>query len=261
MSQELLLHEDHGAVRLLTINRPDAANALNIALIDQLHEAMRVADQATDIRVVVLTGAGDRAFVAGADITELKAMKAFDAVQFSRRGQELMLFMDKMSIPVIAAVNGFALGGGLELALGCDFMYAAQSASFGLVEANLGLIPGYGGVTRLSRRIGEAAAREALFTARRFSADEAFRLRLVNRVVSDEDLLPETLQVAQDIAQKSPGSLQLLRYLFASTRELDTHTSIALEQQAFGLIFTDDDGQEGIQAFMEKRKPKFSHLA
>lgn len=258
MAEDQLLQENRGSIRILKINRPKALNALNVALIEELHREMQVAESTKEVRVIVLTGTGDRAFAAGADITELEAMPPLKAQQYSRRGQDLMQYMESMSIPVIAAVNGYAFGGGLELALACDFIYAAESARFGLVEADLGLIPGYGGVARLARRIGEAAAREALYTAQRFSAQESLRLGLVNRVVADESLLDEVLEVGSGIAQRSPASIQILKSLLNSTRNREPQTIAELESQAFGLTFSDADGQEGIRAFMEKRNPVFS---
>ena len=258
MDESLVLQEDHeGGIRILTLNRPKALNALNGPLMCQLHAALLAADQDTEIRVLILQGAGEKAFVAGADITELEMMSPLDAVAYSRRGHEVMELIEHLSKPVIASVNGFALGGGLELALACDFIYASESSSFGLVEANLGLIPGYGGVGRLTRKIGEAAAREALLTAKRYTADEAFRLGLVNQVLAAEELTPAVMKVAGNIAAKSPASIQVLRSLFDSSRGCDHQTTIELEQRAFGLMFSDPDAKEGIRAFMEKRKPEF----
>ena len=257
MSEPVLLSDDRGGIRVLTLNRPKALNALNAPLISKLHQALQAAETDESVRVIVLQGAGDRAFVAGADITELEEMSPLDAVAYSRRGHVLMNYIDSMSKPAIAAVHGFALGGGLELALACDFIYASNDSRFGLVEANLGLIPGYGGVGRLTRRIGEAAAREALLTAKQYDAEEAFRLGLVNRVVQASELTNAVMQVAETIAAKSPGSIQVLRSLFEASRGCDHDTTVDLEQRAFGLIFSDADAKEGIRAFMEKRKPEF----
>jgi enoyl-CoA hydratase len=257
MSDPILIAESLGPVRLLKINRPKALNAINIELISELHDELQAVETSQTLRAVVITGAGERAFAAGADITELTSLSPADAVQYSRHGQAMMQSMAALSVPVIAAVNGFALGGGLELALACDFIYAAQSATFGLVESNLGLLPGYGGVGRLSRRIGESAAKEALMTAKRYSADEALRMGLVNRVLPDAELLDTTIEVAQTIAKKSAGSMRLLKSLFESIRDTDQRATAALEQSAFGLIFADADAQEGIQAFLEKRPPNF----
>ena len=258
MDDSIILEQDHeGGIRVITLNRPKALNALNAPLMRQLHASLLSADACEEIRVLILQGAGDKAFVAGADITELETMSPLDAVEYSRRGHVVMETLDQLSKPVIAAVDGFALGGGLELAMACDFIYASDTSSFGLVEANLGLIPGYGGVDRLTRKIGEAAAREALLTAKHYSADEAFRLGLVNRVLPATELWQAVMDVANAIAKKSPASIQILRSLFESQRGCDHQSAIRVEQRAFGLMFSDPDAKEGIRAFMEKRKPEF----
>lgn len=257
MDESVLLKQDFGAVRLLTLNRPQVANALNIPLVNALDVEMQALEGASGIRSVVITGAGSRAFAAGADVAELRSLTPLSAVQYSQRGHAMMRRIDCLPMPVIAAVNGYALGGGLELALACDFIYACQSAQLGLVEANLGLIPGYGGIVRLAHRIGEAAAREALFAARRYNAQEALNLGLVNRVIPDASLVEETLAVAQVIAQKSSATIGLLRAVLRQTRTCDQNASAGVEQNAFGLAFTNPDSQEGIDAFLEKRQPEF----
>ena len=256
MDSAVVLSHDEGPVRVITINRPKQLNALNNQVIEQLDQQVSAIEAGCDVRVLILTGAGDRAFVAGADIKELQALNALEAADLSGRVQSLFQRLRDLPIPVIAAVNGFALGGGLELALACDFIYAAQTAVLGLVETDLGLIPGYAGVSRLADRIGTSQAREALFTARKFSAEESLTLGLTNRVIPAEELMPETIQVAESIAKKSRGSLRSLKELLGII-EGPNQANRVLEQQAFGLTFTDPDAKEGIQAFVEKRKPNF----
>lgn len=259
MDDTFLLQQDFEAVRLITLNRPDALNALNVRLLSELHHSLQEANRSNTVRVVVMTGSGERAFAAGADVKELSELSPLDAQRLSHQGQSLMNFIEDMDIPVLAAVRGFAFGGGLELAMACDFIYASTDATLGLVEANLGLIPGFGGVSRLAHRIGEAAAREALYTARRFKAEEALQLGLVNRVLPADTLLQETMDAAKQIAAKNPASIRALKSLFESIRGCRRDTTTALEQNQFGLMFSDEMAREGIEAFIEKRKPKFQN--
>lgn len=257
MNEDLLLTEEIGAVRSLTINRPDQLNALNQELISQLDHQLKIAASDASIRVMVLSGAGGKAFAAGADIKELQSLTPLQAVELSRRTQAMMQRIRDIPIPVIAAVNGFALGGGLELALACDFIFASEKSVLGLVESELGLIPGYGGVGRLVDRIGESQAREALYTARKFTAEESLAIGLVNRVLPESELTDTAMSVAQEIADKSRGSIGALKSLFEATRGCSAATIATLEQSAFGLAFADPDAQEGILAFIEKRRPRF----
>lgn len=257
MSQPVVKIHDVDSVRVLTIHRPEALNALNAEVIASLHRELQAVEEDSRIRVAIVTGSGSKAFAAGADIKELTSLTPLAAQRLSQRGQALMNYIESMSVPVIAAVNGFAFGGGMELMLACDFAYAAEGAKLGLVETNLGLIPGYGGVSRLMRQVGEASAREALLAARQYTADEARELGLVNRVVPGDQLLEETLKTAKEICQKSPESIRLLRSLFESLRGCDQATATKLEENSFAMIFSDPNAQEGISAFLEKRPPKF----
>lgn len=256
MESQEVLATGEASVRILTINRPKQLNALNARVIDLLEEQVSEVEGDRSVRALVLTGAGERAFVAGADIKELQVLSPAEAAVLSLRVQTLFQRLRDLPIPVIAAVNGYALGGGLELALSCDFIYASDSAVLGLVETDLGLIPGYAGVSRLLQRIGASQAREALYTARRFTAGEGLTLGLVNRVFASEELLPESLKVAESITQKSRGAIRQLKQLLGAM-EGSSETNILLESQAFGLAFADADAAEGIAAFIEKRKPDF----
>lgn len=256
MGEQEVLSRDEGSVRILTVNRPKQLNALNMAVLNQLDQEIAQVEQGNAARALVLTGAGEKAFVAGADIKELQALSPLEATDLSKRVQAIFQRLRDLPIPVIASVNGYALGGGLELALSCDFIYASESAVLGLVETDLGLIPGYAGVSRLVDRIGASQAREALFTARKINAKESLQLGLVNRVFPTADLMPETMKVAEQMAQKSPGSIKNLKQLLSAMEDAP-EVKATLESQAFGLTFADENAAEGIAAFVEKRKPQF----
>ncbi len=258
METDFLLAEDRGAVRLLTINRPKQLNALNVAIIDSINQQIDLLQQDEFVRAVVIKGAGDRAFAAGADVLELENLSPEQAAEFSRYGQTVFERLESLPVPVIAAVNGFALGGGLELALACDFIYASEESVLGLVESNLGLIPGYAGVSRLVDRIGESRAREALYMAQKFSAQESLSIGLVNRIFSSTELIDEAVGTAQAIADKSRGCIKRLKRLITEMRSSSPEACKAFQYSAFGLTFADQDAQEGIQAFKEKRKPKYN---
>lgn len=257
MESDLLLTEDRGPIRLWTINRPKQLNALNVATLQALEQQVSLAQRDRDLRVIILHGAGEKAFAAGADVLELESMNPIEAAEFSRYGQSVFERLGELSIPVIAAVQGFALGGGLELALACDFIYASENAVLGLVESDLGLIPGYSGISRLVERIGESRSREALYTAQKFSAQESLSIGLVNRVFEESELMDESIRVANAIAQKSRGCVQRLKGLVHAIQEGTPASKKALQEYAFGLTFADSDAAEGIQSFKEKRPPKF----
>lgn len=252
-----LLYEEKDGIALVTLNRPKALNALNaetIAELDSLFDAI-AADK--KVRVVILTGAGDKAFVAGADISELAKMDSFSAKEFAQAGHYMMAKIADLPVPVIAAVNGFALGGGCELSLACDFVYASEKASFGLPEETLGLIPGFGGTQRLSRRVGPAMAMELILTARRISADEALKIGLVNKVLPAEELLDAAKKTAALIASMGPAAVSLAKAAVHRGVEVDLVSGCYMEREAFGLCFASPDAKEGTGAFLEKRKAKF----
>lgn len=257
MAYENLIVADRGHTRIITVNRPDVLNALNKKTLLEIERAIHETESKPDVRCVILTGAGEKAFVAGADIAEMKHLSPAEAEEFSGVGHRVMDRIERMRVPVIAAVNGFALGGGLELALACDFIYASDTAQLGLVEVSLGLIPGFGGLARLSRRVGNANARELVFTARRIKAEEALRVGLVNKVVPADELIDAAVKSAEIIAEKGPYAVSLTKQILQEGADTDQRTANRLEQHSFGLVFGSRDHEEGIAAFLDKRKPTF----
>jgi enoyl-CoA hydratase len=248
--------EDDG-LALVAVNRPDKLNALNAATIQRLDEVLREVRADDAVRAIILTGSGEKAFVAGADIAELATMGPIDGVQVSRDGQETFRLLERMPKPVIAAVNGFALGGGLELALACHIRIASTRAKFGLPEVKLGIIPGYGGTVRLPRLVGRGRALELMLTGDMIDAAEALRIGLVNRVEEPDALLG----AARDMARKmvANGPIALAMALEAVDRGMSTTIDDAqiLESRLFGLLASTEDMREGMQAFLGKRKAEF----
>jgi len=254
---ELVLSERREAVALLTLNRPEQLNALSRHTLEALRA--RVAEIAGDaaVRAVVVTGAG-RAFAAGADIAEMQRMTALEAEAFSRLGHDTFGALEALAVPVIAAVNGFALGGGLELALACDWIYAARRARLGQPEVNLALLPGFGGTSRLPRRVGLGWARELVLTGEPIGADVAERIGLVNRVFDDEAALLEgALAAGRTLAKKGPLAVARAKRVMLEGQDADIRVAHALEQQAFSALFASADRDEGLAAFVEKREPRF----
>lgn len=252
------LHIDRdGPIAVLTINRPKALNAMNHAVLDELTRAARELDADEGVLVVIVTGAGEKAFVAGADISEMAGFGPQQAEAHARRGQAAMAAFERMKKPVIAAVNGYALGGGLELALACDIRIASENAQVGLPEVSLGTIPGFGGTQRLSRLVGAGLAKELIFTGRRVKSDEALRIGLVNKVVPLADLLETAKQMARNIAANGPYAVRLAKDIIDRGIETDLQTGLGLEEKAFGLTFATHDQKEGMKAFVEKRKPSW----
>lgn len=258
MTFENLLFEVENSIGLITFNRPKALNALNNALLDELSSLLSQVEENPDIRVLVLTGAGEKAFIAGADITELSRMDALLAKNFAAKGQKVMNRLQCLPIPVIAAVNGFALGGGSEMALACDFIYASQNAKFGLPEINLGLIPGFGGTQRLSRLVGKNLAKEMIFTGKMVDAEEARTIGMVNRVVSPQSLMEEVKKTAMEMAKKGRVALRAAKEAINSGMDADIATGCRIERNAFALCMASEDAKEGTSAFLEKRKPEFT---
>lgn len=257
MSESPLLIETTDAVRTITVNRPDKLNALNSATLDALHEAFDAAAADADVRVVVLTGAGEKAFVAGADISEMNGLTPVQGRDFSLRGQRMMRRVEKMPKPVIAAVNGFALGGGLELAMCCHLRIAGDNAKVGQPEINLGLIPGFGGSQRLLRLAGRAATLELCLTGAPIGAERARELGIVNRVVPAAELQAETLKLASQLANAAPLALRAMLDCVNIGGECGIEEGLEYESAQFGLVFSTDDMREGTTAFLEKRKPAF----
>lgn len=254
---DILRSERRAEVALLTLNRPDSLNALDRALLEAIvSEASRLASD-DSLRAVVLTGEG-RAFAAGADIAQMRALSPVEGEAFSRLGHSVAQALDDLPVPTIAAVNGFALGGGCELALACDWIYASSKAKFGQPEVNLGVLPGFGGTTRLTRRVGVAWAKELTMTGATIDAAEALRIGLVNRVFEPDELLDAALAAGELIATKGPLAVAAAKCVIHEGQDADLRTANALEQRAFGLIFATEDRVEGMDAFLEKRDPNFT---
>ena len=257
MAYENLLVERDAAVVTVTVNRPKALNALNPATLWELQRCCEELRQDKAARCVLLTGAGDRAFVAGADIAAMEQMSAIDGRRFALFGQGVMRQLELLPIPVVAAVNGFALGGGLELALSCDLILASATAKFGQPEINLGIIPGFGGTQRLARRIGVEAARLLIYTGDLIGAEEALRLGLVARVVPPAELLSQAKQLAATLAAKAPVALQQAKAAINTGSDIDLDDGCRYEAEAFAVAFGTNDRAEGMRAFIEKRPPAF----
>ena len=258
MPDPVLLIADHGAVRLLTVHRPDKLNALNAATLDALHAAFQQAAADPGVRCVVLTGSGPKAFVAGADISEMNTLTPVQGRDFSLRGQRMMRAIEKLPKPVIAMVNGFALGGGLELAMSCHLRIAADSAKVGQPEINLGLIPGFGGTQRLLRLAGRAATLELCLAGAPIDAQRALQLGIVNRVVPAAELDAQTMALAAQLANAAPLALRGILDCINVGGECGIEEGLEYESAQFGLMFATDDMREGTTAFLERRKPTFA---
>jgi len=252
-----IIFETENGIATISFNRPKALNALNVQLLQEFTGAINEIDQDESIRVLILTGSGDKSFVAGADITELATFDALQAKMFSQFGHAVIDHLQQLAIPVIAAVNGYALGGGTEIALACDFIYAAENAMFGLPEITLGLIPGFGGTQRLSRLVGKNRAKEMIFTGSMISAAEALQIGLVNRVCPQETLMDEVLKTAGQIVSKGRVSLRAAKQVINSGTDADLTTGNKMEIDAFALCMVSEDAREGTRAFLEKRRPEF----
>ncbi|MBX2986355.1 MAG: enoyl-CoA hydratase/isomerase family protein [Bdellovibrionaceae bacterium] len=251
--------ENDGPVWWLSVHRPEALNALNSQVLSEMGEALRMVGELPfeSARVLVITGSGEKSFVAGADIKEIAALSEDEAVGFAHRGQNAFHELNLMKIPVIAAVNGFALGGGCELALACDFIVAAENAKFGLPEVSLGLIPGFGGTVRLSRAVGARRARELIYTGDMIPAAEAHRLGLVNHVVPAAELRPAVKALAEKILGRAPAAVGMAKKSINRTWDMDIEEGQRFEAESFAELFATQDVREGTAAFIEKRKAQF----
>ncbi len=250
---------EKAAISTLTVNRPGAMNALNREVLEEMARVIREVRHDSSVRVLIVTGAGDRAFVAGADIAAMSKMSAADGLDFSRLGHRVMESFEDLPIPVIAAVNGFALGGGLELALACDLIIASEKARFGQPEINLGLIPGFGGTQRLPHRIGHNKARELIMMGDMFDARTALELGLANQVVAPADLIESARKLAQKLAGKSAFALRQAKAALRAAFTMEEDAGLRFEQEAFGVVFGSADRVEGTSAFVEKRAPNWQH--
>ncbi len=257
MTYEILKIEKTDNIALVTINRPQAMNALNTRFFEEMDHAVAKFKHDIDLRAIIITGEG-KAFVAGADIAEMVNKTAKEGSEFSARGQKTFSSFSTLNIPVIAAINGFALGGGLELALGCDFRIASTKAKFGQPEVNLGLIPGFAGTQRLSRLIGLADALYLLMSADMITADEALRLKLVQKVVEPEVLIETCMTIAKNIASKGPQAIRAVKQTTIKGFDMAFADGETLEASQFGILFgKGSEGEEGMKAFLEKRKPNW----
>ena len=256
MPYETIIYEVQEHIAIIRVNRPKALNAINQTVIVEMKDALEKIAGDSSIRVLILTGEGDKAFVAGADIATMRDFTPLEGRAFSRQGQELLFQLEALPIPVIACVNGFALGGGNEVAMACDFVYAAESAQFGQPEINLGIIPGFGGTQRLSRLVGKSMAKELCMTGAMIGAQEAKNLGLVNKVFPKDTLWDETLKVASLLAVKGRVSLRAVKDTIDRGYNQDLKTGCYIESDAFGICMASEDSNEGMGAFLEKRKPE-----
>jgi len=244
------------AVAIVTVDRPESLNALDVATLTALRDTLRELADDAGVRAIVLTGAGDKAFVAGADIKYMSGLGPAEAKGWGALGHEAALLLETMPRPTIAAVNGFALGGGCELALACDIRYASSRAKLGQPEINLGIVPGWGGTQRLARVCGIGVAKELIFTGRTVDAEEALRIGLVNAIA--DPVLERALETARELAAKSTLALSLAKRLCNLTLGVDHAGSLDVEADEFGALFASEDAREGLTAFVEKRPPTFS---
>lgn len=250
------IQEDVG-IATITFNRPKALNALNKATLCELASLLERIEKDESIRGLVLTGGSGKAFVAGADIAEIQQLSPSQARKFSQMGQMVLNSLEQLAIPVVAAVNGYALGGGCEIALACDFVYAADSAIFGLPEIHLGIIPGFGGTQRLPLLVGLHLAREMIYSGKRLSAAEAKDVGLVNRCLPPEALLPEVNALMKSLAQNSRTAMRAAKEVIRNGSMAQLANGMVLERDAFAYSFTGPDAKEGTSAFLEKRKANF----
>ena len=258
MAYENLLLEKEGALAILYVNRPKALNALNKDTLLEMKDAITNIKNDPEVDVLIVTGAGDKSFVAGADIAFMQSLTAVEAREFGALGQEVFRMIESMEKPSIAAVNGFALGGGCELAMCCDFRIASSKAKFGQPEVGLGITPGFGGTQRLPRLVGSGMARQMLYTADVIDASEALRIGLVNNVVAPEELMDVVKGIAGRIISKGKLAVRFSKVAANEGLQTDIDRAITIEADLFGLCFSTEDQKEGMGAFIEKRSPKFT---
>ena len=258
MPYENIILETDGAIAVLTVNRPKSLNALNPRTMEEIANGVESLRENSEIRCLIITGAGDKAFIAGADISAMVTMSAFEQKAFATHGLKVLRSFEQLPIPVIAAVNGYALGGGTELALACDLILASDNAKFGLPEINLGVIPGFGGTQRLARRIGLSRAREMVYTGDMIDADTALAYGLVNYVYPQTELPAKAQAFAQKLAAKAPLAIRQAKASINAGVEMDLDNAMRFEIEAMCLTFATSDKKEGMTAFLEKRDPMFT---
>lgn len=250
---EFITYEQQDFVGIITINRPKALNALNSFVLAELDAVLDAVDLNTT-RALILTGAGEKSFVAGADIGEMSTLTKAEGEAFGKKGNDVFRKLETFPLPVIAAINGFALGGGCEIAMSCDIRICSDNAVFGQPEVGLGITPGFGGTQRLARIVGVGKAKEAIYSALNFKADEAYRVGLVNAVYTQEELMPAALKLAEKIAKNAPIAVQACKKAINEGLQVDMDQAIVIEEKLFGSCFETEDQKEGMTAFMEKRK-------
>jgi enoyl-CoA hydratase len=258
MPYENIILEIKGSIGVVKFNRPKALNALNSATLDDLLAATCELNENDTIKVVIVTGEGSKAFVAGADIAEMRPMNPMQGLTFSQKGHVAISTLEKLNKPVIAAVNGYALGGGFEVALACDIIYASEKARLGFPEVTLGILPGFGGTQRTGRLVGLAKAKELIFTGKTITASEAFDLGLVNKVLPDDQLMPAVEELAARMLAAGPVGIRLAKAAINKSLSIDIESGLDFEAEAFGLCFGTEDQKEGMNAFLEKRTPTYS---
>lgn len=252
---EYILYEAEGTVGIITINRPKALNALNLQVLEELDEVLCEVDR-DRVRALILTGAGEKAFVAGADISQMCGFTKAEAEAFGEKGNGIFRRLETFPVPVIAAVNGFALGGGCELALSCDIRICSDQAVFGQPEAGLGITPGFGGTQRLARTVSPGMAKQMIYTAKNIKAEEAYRIGLVNAVYPGEELMGAARKLAEQISRNAPIAVRNCKKAINDGLQMDMDQALVLEKQLFGDCFETHDQKEGMEAFLEKRKEK-----
>lgn len=258
MDYKNILFTKENGIGVLTINRPKALNALNTETVTELNDCVGKIENDPEVKVLIITGGGQKSFVAGADIVEMSTKNAIEGRHFGKISQDTFTRIENLPQPVIAAVNGFALGGGCELACACDFRYCSDNAKFGQPEVGLGITPGFGGTQRLPRVVGRGYGKELIFTARMINAQEAHRIGLVNKVVPQDQLMDACMKTAKEICANAKVAVQLAKSAVNRGINCDVITGIAYEDEVFGLCFATEDQKEGMTAFVEKREKHFT---
>jgi len=257
MEYKYILYDKSDGIATITLNRPEALNAFSKEVVDEVLQALEDAKNDENVRVVVLTGAGEKAFSTGADIKAMKEMNALKARELSLMGEKICCTLENLEKPVIAAINGYALGGGLETAMACDIRIASENARMGQTEINIGFIPGWGGTQRLTRLIGKTKAKELVFTGKMIDAKTAEQLGIVNLVAPADKFRETVRQFATELASKAPVAVKVAKAVINKGSELSLDAALALEREGFSTVGSTEDLQEGVSAFIEKRKPTF----